>query len=79
MNCRQLVQLVDLCLLRCVELHCQRVLPYGIRQLIKDFLIVALNNATIREAVTLWCESHQSLWSHLFVGYPPCDRHEQGV
>ena len=32
----------------------QRVFPYGIRQLIKDFLIVALDNASIRTAVKLW-------------------------
>eukprot|EP01033_Poteriospumella_lacustris_P015271 gene15271-biopygen6887 len=71
MNCRQLVELVDMCLLRCVELHCRRVLPYGVRQLIKDFLIVALDNANIHEAVKLWYENrdkaterhgHISLW-----------------
>jgi surface protein len=50
-----------------VELHCQRVLPYGIRQLIKDFL-GALDNASIRTAVELWYENQDSaiqLYSHI--------------
>jgi hypothetical protein len=42
-----------------VELHYQRVLPFGIRQLIKDFLIVALDNDSIRMAVKLWCENRR--------------------
>ena len=51
---RDLVRLVDLCLLRKTDELGQRVLPYGIRQLIKDFLIVTLDNDSIRTAVKLW-------------------------
>eukprot|EP01039_Chlorochromonas_danica_P012335 gene12335-14077_t len=57
MNHRDLFQLIDLCLLRTSELYCGRVLPYGIRQLIKDFLIVPLDNNIIRTAVKLWKEN----------------------
>jgi hypothetical protein len=75
MKCRPLDQLVDLCLLRWVELHCRQVLPYGIRQCIKDYLIVALDNTSIRTALKLWVMDkrkaahrygHISLWdTHL--------------
>ena len=67
----QLAHLVDLCLLQKTDALGQRVLPYGIRQLIKDFLFVTLDNSSIRTAVKLWCESreqatnrygHISLW-----------------
>ena len=67
---RELFHLVDLCLLRSTDRLCLCVLPYGIRQLIKDFL-GALDNASIRTAVNLWCENreeaiarygHISLW-----------------
>ena len=67
---RELFHLVDLCLLHSTDRLRQCVLPYGIRQLIKDFL-GALDNASIRTAVKLWCENreeaiarygHISLW-----------------
>jgi surface protein len=47
---------LDLCLYRAVTEGCGgRILPFGVRQLIKDYAWVLCNNDTIREAVQLWC------------------------
>jgi hypothetical protein len=60
-----------LCLLSGTDKLDQCVFPYGIRQLIKDFLVEALDDTSIRVAVKLWCENrelattrygHISLW-----------------
>lgn len=52
------VLVLDLCLYRVVKQLCDgRVLPFGVRQLIKDFAFVSLDNVTLREAVRLWCSN----------------------
>lgn len=46
---------VDLCLYRTVSDRCGgRVLPFGIRRLIKGYAFVTFTNETLREAVGLW-------------------------
>lgn len=50
--------MVDLCLYRVVSERCQgRVLPFGIRQLIKDFTFTSFTNVTLRTAVQQWCDN----------------------
>jgi hypothetical protein len=47
---------LDLCLYRAVADCCQGcVLPFGVRQMIKDFAFEQFDNATVRKAVNLWC------------------------
>jgi surface protein len=46
---------LDLCLYRAVSDHCGgRILPYGIRQMIKDYAWAPFDNETLREAAKLW-------------------------
>lgn len=50
-----LTMLLDLCLYRVVSERCGgRVLPFGIRQLIKDYVGPVFDNETLRQAVRLW-------------------------
>eukprot|EP01040_Poterioochromonas_malhamensis_P019561 gene19561-biopygen5845 len=52
--------LVELCLYRGVSESCGgRVLPFGVRQLIKDYAGVSFDNKTLREAVRLWCSDRK--------------------
>eukprot|EP01040_Poterioochromonas_malhamensis_P022799 gene22799-biopygen8123 len=47
---------VDLCLFHVVAERCGgHILPYGVRQLIKDYAWISFDNRTLREAVRLWC------------------------
>ena len=49
---------LDLCLYRVVSELCRgRILPFGVRQLIKDYAWASFDNDTIREAVQLWCRN----------------------
>eukprot|EP01042_Synura_sphagnicola_P036623 gene36623-biopygen14088 len=48
---------VDLCLFRVVSDLCGgRVLPFGVRQIIKDYTFEKFDNDTLRVAVKLWCD-----------------------
>lgn len=52
----ELNHVLDLCLYRVTTERCEgRVLPYGIRQLIKEYARASFTNETLREAVRLWC------------------------
>jgi surface protein len=48
---------LDLCLYRAVSEGCggRVVLPFGVRQLIKDFAFMSFDNQTLPTAVRLWC------------------------
>lgn len=54
MERRPLTQLVALCLLRWAELCGQQVLSNEIRRRSNDYLIVSLDNVSIRTTVKLW-------------------------
>ena len=52
---------VELCLYRAVSEQCGgRILPFGVRQMIKDYAWVSFDNQTLREAVRLWCSDRES-------------------
>jgi hypothetical protein len=52
---RSIALTVDLCLFRVVSELCGcRVLPYGIRQMIKEYAFMSFTNETLREAVRIW-------------------------
>eukprot|EP01042_Synura_sphagnicola_P030459 gene30459-biopygen29152 len=54
-------KVLDLCLYRVVSERCRgRILPFGVRQMIKDYAWVSFDNDMIREAVKLWC-SHRAI------------------
>jgi surface protein len=47
---------VELCLYRAVTEGCGgRILPFGVRQMIREYAFVTFDNDTLREAVQLWC------------------------
>ena len=50
-------ELVDLCLYRQVQSLTGRILPYGIRDLIKKYVYETLHDLNIQSAVTLWCDN----------------------
>jgi surface protein len=51
-----LTTVVDMSLYRAVTERCRgRILPFGVRQLIKNYAFVTFDNDTLREAVQLWC------------------------
>eukprot|EP01042_Synura_sphagnicola_P005235 gene5235-biopygen5575 len=57
---RSLAIELDLCLYRTVsERWGGRILPFPVRQLIKDYSWVSFNNETQREAVRLWCSDRE--------------------
>jgi hypothetical protein len=48
--------LLERCLYCAVTERCGgHILPFGVRQMIKEYAFVKFDNATIREAVRLWC------------------------
>jgi hypothetical protein len=52
---RPIFTVVELCLYRVVTEGCGgRILPFGVRQMIKDYAFVTFDNDTLREAVQLW-------------------------
>ena len=52
--------LLDLCLYRAVNEHCGgHVLPFGVRQKIKDYAWASFDNATLQEAVNRWCDDRE--------------------
>jgi hypothetical protein len=55
---RRITVVLDLCLYRVVSDRCRgQVLPYGVRQMIKDYAWVSFNNESLRAAVQLWCSN----------------------
>ena len=51
-----IAMVMDLCLFRVVNESCGgRVLPFGVRQLIKEYAFLSFDNETLREVVQLWC------------------------
>lgn len=53
--------LLDLCLYRVVNDRCGgQVLPFGVRQIIKEYAWVSFDNKTLREAVRLWCRNKET-------------------
>jgi surface protein len=53
---RPIAVVLDLCLYRVVTDRCRgQVLPFGVRQMIKDYAWVSFDNETLRAAVQLWC------------------------
>eukprot|EP01042_Synura_sphagnicola_P036884 gene36884-biopygen33075 len=53
---RPIPMLVDLCLYRAVTECCEgRVLPFGVRQMIKAYAWVSVDDKMLWEAVHLWC------------------------
>jgi hypothetical protein len=53
---RPITTLVGRCLYRAVTDRCRgRILPFGVRQMIKEYAFVIFDNDTLREAVKLWC------------------------
>jgi surface protein len=58
---RRIANELDLCLYRVVNERCAgRVLPFGVRQLIKDYAWVSFDNETLRAAVRLWCRDRST-------------------
>eukprot|EP01040_Poterioochromonas_malhamensis_P021989 gene21989-26649_t len=52
---RRITVTLDLCLFRTVSERCGgRILPFGVRQMIKEYAWVSFDNETLREAVGLW-------------------------
>jgi hypothetical protein len=53
---RPITTLVELCLYRVVTEGCGGcILPFGVRQMIKEYAFVIFDNDKLREAVRLWC------------------------
>jgi hypothetical protein len=60
---RPIAVVVDLCLYRVVTDRCRgRVLPFGVRQVIKDYAWVSFDNVTLRAAVQLWCSDRATAY-----------------
>jgi hypothetical protein len=55
---------VDLSLCRVVTDRCRgQVLPFGVRQMIKDYAWVSFDNETLRAAVRLWCSDRATAYA----------------
>jgi surface protein len=60
---RPIAVVVDLCLYRVVTDRCSgQVLPFGVRQTIKDYAWVSFDNETLRAAVRLWCSDRATAY-----------------
>ena len=60
---RPIAVMLDLCLYRVVTDRCRgRVLPFGVRQMIKDYAWVWFDNETLRAAVRLWCSDRATTY-----------------
>jgi hypothetical protein len=60
---RPIAVVVDLCLYRVVTDRCRgHVLPFGVRQMIKDYAWVSFDNETLRAAVRLWCSDRATAY-----------------
>jgi hypothetical protein len=60
---RPIAVLVDLCLYGVVTDRCRgQVLPFGLRQMIKDYAWVSFDNETLRAAVRLWCSDRATAY-----------------
>lgn len=70
--------IIDLCLHRTVSELCGgRILPYPIRQMIKDYALVFFTNETLRRAAQMWCNDRaaaKELYGEINDWAPPCLR-----
>jgi hypothetical protein len=61
---RPIPVVVDLCLFRRVTDRCRgQVLPFGVRQMIKDYAWVSFDNETLRATVRLWCSDRATAYA----------------
>lgn len=75
-----ITMIVDLCLYRVVTECCAgRVLPLGIRQMIKAYAWVSVDDKTLWEAVRLWCIDRAKARLHQRLGREQSDQHDQSL